>query len=124
MSGHFEIVFSVFLRDDTPAAVLDELRWQLGLARERPGQLVIDYDEPQLRPAASSYLPGGETANLERQYRYTAPTGEHYAWGLHVRLFWLDDTWAEVWLQVAEWLAPWAEDDGYAGFFREEADET
>jgi hypothetical protein len=124
VSLHYEVVFSLFLRDDLPADVLNELRWHLGLSSERPTRPVIDYEGPQLRPAATSYLPGGETASLQRQYRHSANGTDHYAWGLHVRLFWLDDQWAEVWWQVAAWLAAWADEDGYAGFFREEAEAT
>ncbi len=124
MSQHFEIVFSVFLRDDTPADVLAELQWHLGLSTEQPEHLAIDYGEPLLRPSAPSYLPGGESVKLERQHRYTSPSGEHYAWGLYARLFWLDDQWADVWWQVAEWLAPWVEDEGYAGSYREEYEDT
>lgn len=124
MSQHFEIVFSVFLRDDIPADMLAELRWHLGLSTGQPEQLAIDYGEPTLRPNTPSYLPGGESVQLERQHRGTSPSGEHYAWGLYARLFWLDDQWADVWWQVAEWLAPWAEDEGYAGFYREEFEDT
>ncbi|GIH13079.1 hypothetical protein [Rugosimonospora africana] len=88
MSGHFEVVFSVFLRDDTPAEVLAELRWHLGLSPERSPRLTIDDDEPLLSPGTPSYLPGGETATLNRQYRYTSSGGDHYAWGLHARVYW------------------------------------
>lgn len=122
MSFHYEVTFSLFLRDDTPVEVLDELRWHLGQSSERPEICVVDYDGPVLLPAESSPLAGGEVATLQRQYRFTQNGAEHFSWGVHARLYWLDDHWAEVWWQVATWLAPYA-DDGYAGFFREENDE-
>ena len=48
---------------------------------------------------------------------------EHHAWGLYTRQMWLDDQWTEGWWQVVQWLAPHADNDGYAGFFREENEE-
>ena len=123
MSLHYEVVFSLFLRDDTPSGVLDELRWQLGLSTQKPDACAIDYEWPQMRPNEPSYLPGGEVAMLRRQYRYSRSGVEHHAWGLYVREFWLDDHWVAAWLRVAAWLAPYADGDGYAGFFREEQDE-
>jgi hypothetical protein len=109
----------VFLRDDPPAGVLDELRWHLGIADERPHAYVID-DEPQPRPNPDSRLPGGEFTALRRQPLHVQHSVLHHAWGLHARLLWLDDTWAEVLHQVVRLLAPHVERDGYAGFFREE----
>ncbi|MDT7782948.1 MAG: hypothetical protein QOF58_1367 [Pseudonocardiales bacterium] len=123
MSSHYEVVFSTFLRDDTPPAVLDELRYHLGVTEQRPHNLVIDYDFPVLRPDTDSYLPGGDHVALRRQLRGHHANGEHHAWGLHARLYWLDDQWAEIWWQVVSLLAPHVEDDGYAGHFREEYDE-
>ncbi|MCG8921546.1 hypothetical protein [Lentzea sp. CC55] len=123
MSFHYEVVFSLFLRENTPAEVLDELRYHLGLAPEPPRNPVLDYDFPVLRPNPDSYLPGGEHAALREQLRGFNDEGDLHAWGLHARLFWLDDQWAEVWWQVVQWLAPHVEDNGYAGFVREEADE-
>lgn len=35
MSGHYEIVFSLFIRDDVPPEILAELRWRLGLTADR-----------------------------------------------------------------------------------------
>ncbi|WP_394615259.1 hypothetical protein JNUCC0626_36465 [Lentzea sp. JNUCC 0626] len=123
MSLHFEVVYSFFLRDDTPPETLDELRYHLGLSEIRPPNLVVDYDHPVLEPVAESYLPGGEHVALRRQSRGRNRDGEIYAWGLYARLYWVDDQWAEVWWQVAQWLAPYAADDGYGGFYREEQDE-
>ncbi|MFJ4152764.1 hypothetical protein ACIP10_35045 [Streptomyces galbus] len=42
MSLHFEVVFTCFLRDNTPDTVLDALRWHLGMAPERPSGLNAD----------------------------------------------------------------------------------
>jgi hypothetical protein len=121
VSQHLEIVFSSFLRDDTPTSVLDELRWHLGLSPVRPVACTIDYADPQLLPNPNTFLPGGEAATLQRQLRSWQRGVAYYAWGLHARLGWLDDQWANLWLQVAVWLAPHADQDGYAGFFREES---
>jgi hypothetical protein len=122
MSYHYEVVFSLFLRDDTPSDLLDELRWHMGLSEERSTTPATDMDYPLMRPG-DSYLPGGDLAVLQRQYRYDDASGvKHYAWGVYARMFVLDDAMGEVW-QIATWLAPHAEDDGYAGFFREETDE-
>jgi hypothetical protein len=123
MSSHYEMVFSLFLRDDTPGDVLDELRWHLGLSEQRPTISALHTDYPLMRPG-DSYLPGGDVTVLQRQYRYDEMPGvKHYAWGLYARLFWLDDHWAQASWQIANWLAPYVEEDGYAGFFREETDE-
>jgi hypothetical protein len=123
MSNHYEVVFSMFLRDSAPAEVLDELRWHLGLAAQRPDSCVISHEEPQMCPAGSNVLPGGEAARLRRQQRYRRAGAPHYAWGLYARLLWPGDQWAGLWGRVALWLSAHAEDDGYAGFFREEHDE-
>jgi hypothetical protein len=80
-------------------------------------------DEPQLMPTPDSSLPGGDAVRLWRQYRFTQRGVDHFAWGVYIRLMWGDDTWANHWLPVAVWLAPHAERDGYAGFFRMESEE-
>ncbi|WP_199444520.1 hypothetical protein [Umezawaea beigongshangensis] len=123
MSQHYEIVFSLFLRDDTPGDVLDELRWHLGADQPAPRAPVVP-GGPHLRPDPGSFLPGGDSASLRRQYRFTRGDQDWHAWGLSARVLWSDDTWAEVWWQFAQWLAPFADEDGYAGFFREETDEN
>lgn len=120
MGQHFEIVFSLFIRDDAPADILAELRWHLGLSAQRPATLIVDYDEPQLIPdIESNWMPGIETATFTRQHVHTKGDVEHHAWGLYVRVMWGDDRWSEVWWQFATLLAKWAADDGYAGFYRE-----
>lgn len=127
MSLHYEVVFSLFLRVDTPDEVLAELRWHLGLCTQRPGLWALGYETPVLAPGESSRLAGGESAALSLQYRSGVAgspqtSTEEHAWGLHARLFWLDDQWAEVWWQVVTWLSPYA-CDGYAGFYREQDEE-
>lgn len=123
MDSHYEVVFSMFLRDRTPAGVLDELRWHLGLSPQRPDSCVIGCEEPAMCPAGSNVLPGGEAARLRRQHRYSRAGAAHYAWGLYARLLWPGSRWDEIWGPVAVWLSAYAEDDGYAGFFREQRDE-
>jgi hypothetical protein len=121
--GAYEVTFSLFLRDDTPARVLDELHWHLGLSDQRPDTCVVGYDTPEMFPHEQTYLPGKEVAVLRRQFRYGQGETAHYAWGLHARLFWGDDQLAEVWWQLVGWLAAYADEDGYAGSFREELGE-
>lgn len=106
MSFHYEVTFSCFLRDDTPSEVLDELRWHLGQSSLRPETCVVNYDWPVMLPGEPSYLAGGEVATLRRQYRFTQHGVERFSWGLHARLYWLNDRWSEVWWQIAAWLAP------------------
>jgi hypothetical protein len=122
VSSHYEVVFSLDLRDNVPTAVIDELEWQLGRRADRPGSLAVEYDVPLLQPAAHSYLAGGEHGLLERAYRYSHRGVDHHAWSLFARLLWVDDMWAEYWWQVATWLAEYAETKGYGGFFREESE--
>jgi hypothetical protein len=120
VSSHYEVVFSVHLRDDIPPNVLDELRWHLGERPNRPERLTVDYGDPLLQVDTGSYLAGGEHASLERTHRYRQRGSDHHAWSFFARLLWLDDVWAECWWQVATWLAQHAETTGYAGFWREE----
>lgn len=129
VSHYYEVVFSFFLRPDTPGRVLDELRWQLGLTPQRPRGSVMGDGEAMLRPAPETLLPGVECAALERQHVHTrrrvAPEradGDAYMWGLYARVCWHDDTWANHWLDLADGLARHAEDSDYAGFFRAETD--
>lgn len=69
MSDHYEVVFSCFLRDDTPESVMAALRWHLGMDAEFPENL--DDDEGQLYPLLgpdnhNSSLPGGDVVSLRR----------------------------------------------------------
>lgn len=70
-----------------------------------------------LDPHRDTYLPGNEHATLTRQIRYGH---DHYAWGLYIRQLWLDDHWDHLWYTLAELLTRYADDDGYAGFYRNE----
>ncbi len=121
VSSRYEVVFTCFLRDDTPASVLAALRWHLGKARERPTELDGEtHAYPLLEPDADSRLPGGDFASLTRQARFVTGEGEeHHAWGLFTRNYWLDDDMEEL-VTVLDLLAPHVEDPGYGGYFREE----
>ena len=121
MSQHYEVVFSMFLRDDTPQEILDELRWRLGESSERPAACALSFRDRLLIPGADYsdiflFLPGTEvTSPLRLQDRGTVirwvagqeQREQRYAWGLHVRLVWRDDQWADVWLRIAIWLSPY-----------------
>ncbi|WP_042369598.1 hypothetical protein [Streptacidiphilus neutrinimicus] len=122
MSLHFEVVFTCFLRDDTPNEVLDALRWHLGLLPDRPAG--IDPDEhtyPVLVPDPDGRLPGGDVASLQRQSRGFAAGRELHAWGLFSRNLWLDDEMGEL-VTILDLVAPHVDEPGYGGFFREEYD--
>ncbi|MFF7454466.1 hypothetical protein [Kitasatospora sp. NPDC008115] len=122
MSLHFEVVFTCFLRDDTPDTVLEALRWHLGMIPERPSGL--DPDEhayPLLAPDPDSRLPGGDCASLRRRSRGSTAGREPHPWGLFSRTYWLDDDLGGL-VTVLDLLAPHVEEPGYGGYFREECD--
>ncbi|MEU0834048.1 hypothetical protein [Streptomyces sp. NPDC005969] len=122
MSLHYEVVFACLLRDDTPDAVLDALRWHLGLTPERPAGL--DGEErtyPLLSPDPDSRLPGGDFASLQRQSWGFTTSGERHVWGLFSRNLWLDDMMGDL-DPIMGLLAPHVEEPGYGGHFREEFD--
>ncbi|MER6738314.1 hypothetical protein [Streptomyces puniciscabiei] len=122
MSLHFEVVFTCFLRDDTPDTVLNALRWHLGLTAERPTGLDRDeHSYPVLAPDPDGRLPGGDFASLRRQSRGSVAGRELYAWGLFSRNYWLDDDMGEL-VTILDLLAPHIEEPGYGGYFREEYD--
>jgi hypothetical protein len=121
MSMHYEVVFSCFLRDDTPERVLEALRWHLGLAAEWPAGPAADEPvERLLRPDQASNLPGGDIASLRRQAVAGAAGSDRYAWGLFSRNRWLDDAMGSM-TAIMELLAPHAAESGYGGYFREES---
>ncbi|MFC9977138.1 hypothetical protein ACFVH6_40175 [Spirillospora sp. NPDC127200] len=109
MSLHFEVVFTCFLREDTPPQVLAALRWHLGLAEERPAGLG-EHAYSLLAPDPHSRLPGGDVASLREQDQ---------GWGLFSRNYWLDDDLGEL-ATVLELLAPHVEGPGFGGHLREE----
>ncbi|GAA1090846.1 hypothetical protein [Kitasatospora arboriphila] len=127
MSLRFEMVFSCFLRDDTPEPVLDILRWHMGLCTDRdrtPAGEAGEADEhphPLLTPGSDdhTYLAGGEFARMLRQSR-----GSRHARGLFVLVVWLDDLddMLEGLAPILELLAPHVDEPGYGGYFREEFD--
>ncbi|GAB2611584.1 hypothetical protein GCM10027168_50580 [Streptomyces capparidis] len=120
MSSYYEVVFTCFLRDDTPDAVLGALRWHLGLTPERPAEPEAEeHAYPLLAPDPDSRLPGGEFATLLRQPRGFSAEGELHSWGLFSRNYWLDDDLGEL-VTVLDLLAPHVEEPGYGGYFREE----
>ncbi len=120
VSLHFEVVFTCFLRDDTPDAVLDALRWHLGFISERPSGLgEEEHAYPLLEPDPDGPLPGGDCASLRRQSRGFGADGEIHAWGLFSRNYWLDDDLGEL-VVILRLLAPHVEEPGFGGYFREE----
>lgn len=122
VSLHYEVVFTCFLRDDTPDSVLAALRWHLGLALERPAELdAEEHSYPLLSPDPDSRLPGGDFVSLRRQSRGFTHGGELHAWGLFSRNLWLDDMMGDL-CTVLDLLAPHVEEPGYSGYFREEFD--
>jgi hypothetical protein len=86
MSLHYEWMLSLWLRPDTPADYLDELRYHLGMTDETPGALELG-DLGVLSGGGDDYLPGGTVATLKLAQPYT---NRPAAWGLHVRTFVLD----------------------------------
>jgi hypothetical protein len=114
MGTHYEVVYSLLLRDETPEDMLAEFRWHLGLSSEKPENMTVDCDVPLLSADQAGYLPGGAFAVLRRQSR-----GTHETWGLYSRVYWDDDTWAENWWAFGELLAKYADGDGYIGFWRD-----
>ena len=117
MSAHYEVVFSCFLRDDTPAEILDALRWHLGLvagqpADSEPGQ------RPLLLPDPASSLPGGDVASLRFQSHGIDTSGRAAAWGLFSRSLWPDDAMGQL-STIMELIAPHVAREGYGGYFRD-----
>ncbi|GHE25403.1 hypothetical protein ACFXKJ_31305 [Kitasatospora indigofera] len=118
MSLHFEVVFTCFLRDDTPDTVLASLRWHLGLADERPAELdAEEHAYPLLTPDPDSRLPGGDFAALRR----VQASADRCTWGLFSRTYWLDDEIGSL-VTILDLLAPHVEEPGHGGHFREEYD--
>ncbi|MET9874057.1 hypothetical protein ABZZ36_05395 [Actinacidiphila glaucinigra] len=122
MSEHYEVVFSCFLRDDTPAPVLAALRWHLGMDREDPADLDPDaHPYPLLVPNNNSCLPGGDLVSLRRTVQRFTVSGEEYEWELFSRSYWVDDF--TVYLDsLLKLLAPHVARPGYGGFIRHEYD--
>lgn len=119
MSVHYEVVFSCFLRADTPAEVLDALRWHLGLLAEQPA----DLDPTQralLRADPSSHLPGGDVASLQRQAGGAETAPDTQGWGLFSRTLWPGDAMDQL-STIMELIAPYVASRGYGGHVRDVA---
>jgi len=117
MTVHYEVVLSCFLRDDTPAEVLDALRWHLGLLTEQPA----DLDPSQralLRADLSSRLPGGDVAALQPQASGAGPAGDEPGWGLFSRTLWPADAMDQM-STIMELITPYIASPGYGGYFRD-----
>lgn len=122
MSDHYEVVFSCFLRDDTPAPVLAALRWHMGMDDDCPDALDPD-DHPYqlLLPDANSRLPGGDTVCLRRTVQEFTASGERYEWELFARKDWVDDLTLHL-DAFLELMAPHVASSGYGGHIRDQHD--
>ncbi|MFK4689659.1 hypothetical protein RKD22_002594 [Streptomyces pristinaespiralis] len=122
MSEHYEVVFSCFLRDDTPASVLAALRRHMGMAVDRPQELDDDVDDGQLEsllaPDDNSALPGGDVGSLRRTVQEFTTSGARHEWELFARKDWLDDSMLHLDGLLAL-LAPHVARSGYGGHFRD-----
>jgi hypothetical protein len=120
MSLHYEVVFTCFLRDDTPIETLDVLRWHLGLLDDWPPGLDQGGQVDRLLcPDPASSLPGGDVAALQQQLLKSAPGLGTLAWGLFARTLWPDDRMDDM-AVVMELIAPHVAEAGYGGYFRPE----
>ncbi|WP_351235094.1 hypothetical protein [Streptomyces sp. NPDC002133] len=122
MSDRYEVVFSCFLRDDTPASVMTALRWHLGMDAEYPEDL--DDEDGQLYPLLApdnynnSRLPGGDVASLRRTVQEFTSSGERHEWELFARKDWVDDSMLYL-RDLLDLLAPHVASPGYGGHFRD-----
>jgi len=117
MTVRYEVVISCFLRDDTPAEILDALRWHLGLLSEQPD----DLDPTQralLRTDPASRLPGGDVASLRHQHGAAGSLEDGQGWGLFSRTLWPDDAMDQL-STIMELVAPYVASPGYGGYFRD-----
>ena len=115
VSLHYELVLSLWLRPDTPAEYVDELRYHLGMTDESPGALELA--DRVFAGGGDDYLTGGIIATLKLAQPFA---NRPAAWGLHVRTFVLDDSMYELLTVVPPWLARWSATQGWIGFAREE----
>jgi hypothetical protein len=121
MSDHYEVVFSCFLRDDTPAPVLAALRWHMGIDDEGPDDLDPDDHPYPLLLSGQGRLPGGDIVSLRRTVQEFTSSGKRYEWELFVRIYWVDDLtlYLDALLQL---IAPHVARRGYGGYIRDEYD--
>lgn len=74
MSDHYELVFSTFLHDDTPASVLAALRWHMGMDDNVKNPEGLDPDDIRTRCSSRA------RADSRRRHRVPAPFGT----GVHI----------------------------------------
>ncbi|MGW4675689.1 hypothetical protein [Streptomyces sp. NPDC004324] len=121
MSDHYELVFSTFLHDDTPASVLAALRWHMGMdddnVKNPEGLDPDDHPYPLLLPGQSR-LPGGDIASLHRSVVEFTSSGTRYEWELFVRIYWVDDLTLHLDALLAL-IAPHVAERGYGGYIRD-----
>lgn len=115
MSFHYEVVVSIYLREEIAESVVPEVRWHCGLGP--PPEDLMFSDAHVFGAEDVSYVPGGDVTRLAQD------TGTSWGpmWGLFVRRFMLDDGFYELLSPICQLLAAVAV-DGFAGFWREEAD--
>jgi hypothetical protein len=121
MSDHYEVVFSCFLRDDTPESVLAALRWHLGMDAEPPENLSQEeHPDPLLTPDQNnSRLPGGDIASLRRTVQGFTASGQRHEWELFSRKYWVDDSMLYL-DSILDLVAPHIARPGYGGYFRDD----
>lgn len=122
MSERYEVVFSCYLRDDTPSSVMAGLRWHLGIDNELPEGLDDDDGQLQRLLAPASYtdrrVPGGDSVSLRREVQQFTRAGQRYEWELFARNHWVDDSMLHLG-DLLDLLAPHVARPGYGGHFRE-----
>lgn len=125
MSNRYEVVFSCYLRDDTPERVMAALRWHLGMDTEIPDGL--DDHDGQLYPLllpdnyANRRFPGGDVVSLHREVQEFTCDGELHEWELFARSHWVDDSMLYL-RSLLDLIAPHIAQSGYGGHFRDIGD--
>jgi hypothetical protein len=79
MSDHYEVVFSCFLREETPAEVLDAVRWHLGMPRSWPngGELISGrHDLPMIVAGSTVERASGDEGEAHAAELGGAQAGE------------------------------------------------
>lgn len=121
MSDHYEVVFSCFLRHDTPALVLAALRWHMGMDDEDPDGLDPDNHPYPLLLPGDGRLPGGDIASFRRTVQEFTASGKRHEWELFVRIYWVDDLTLHL-DALLELMALHVARQGYGGYIRHEYD--
>jgi hypothetical protein len=119
MSLHYEWLLSLRLRPDAPEALIEELRYHLGLSDQAPDTPTLDLPGQALVVCeGGDELPGGPLTTLVRQ-QY-GPGLE--CWSMFARILVVDDAMYELVQVVPQWLAGWSLTQGWVGMAREELD--